>query len=268
MMRAALPMYDLPELRPATDEFWAGLARHLRAEGIDGVPERIEHPADYEAHWLASDLLFSQTCGYPLRHRLRDRVRYVATPSYAVEGCGRGTYRSVVVVRADAPYAGLEDLRGATAAFNDTQSQSGMNALRASVALLSRNGRFFGRVVKTGRHEASIRAVAAGDADVATIDCVTWACLRRYRPAEVAGLRVLCLTAETPGLPFVTAGNADDELVRRLRAGLARTVADPALAAARSVLFLDDVVVLPDDAYLAIDRMEQDAIARGYPELA
>jgi len=26
--------------------------------------------------------------------------------------------------------------------------------------------------------------------------------------------------------------------------------------------------VLPDDAYLAIDRMEEDAIAAGYPQLA
>jgi ABC-type phosphate/phosphonate transport system substrate-binding protein len=267
-MRAGLPMYDLPEMRAAIDAFWAGLAGHLRATGIAGVPLRIEHPVDYATHWLAPDLLFSQTCGYPLRHRLRGRVRYVATPSYAVEGCGRGTYRSVILVRADAAVRDLEDLRGARAAFNDRQSQSGMNALRASVAPLSRNGRFFDRVIRSGRHEASIRAVADGEADVATVDCVTWACLRRYRPASVERVRVLGMTAEMPALPFIAAHSVSAESIRQMRAALARTIADPALARVREALFLSDIVVLPANAYLAIDRMEEDAIARGYPQLA
>jgi ABC-type phosphate/phosphonate transport system substrate-binding protein len=267
-MRAGLPMYDLPELRAATDAFWAGLAGHLRAAGIAGVPLRVEHPGDYEAHWLASDLLFSQTCGYPLRHRLRGRVRYVATPSYAVEGCGRGTYRSVILVNEKSSAKTVEDLRGRTAAFNDLQSQSGMNALRASVAPLSRNGRFFDRVIRSGRHEASIRAVADGEADVATVDCVTWACLRRYRPASVERVRVLGMTAEMPALPFIAAHSVSAESIRQMRAALARTIADPALARVREALFLSDIVVLPANAYLAIDRMEEDAIARGYPQLA
>jgi hypothetical protein len=60
-MRAGLPMYDLPELHAANDALWAGLAGHLCAKGIAGVPLRIERPVDYETHWLAPDLLFSQT---------------------------------------------------------------------------------------------------------------------------------------------------------------------------------------------------------------
>ncbi|MEX2200031.1 MAG: PhnD/SsuA/transferrin family substrate-binding protein [Dongiaceae bacterium] len=267
-MRAGLPMYDLPELRAANDAFWAGLAGHLRAEGIAGVPLRLEHPGDYETHWLAPDLLFSQTCGYPLRHRLRNRVRYVATPSYAVEGCGRGTYRSVVLVNEKSSAKSLGDLRGRIAAFNDTQSQSGMNALRAVVAPLNRNGRFFARVIQSGRHEASIRAVATGAADVATVDCVTWACLQRYRPASVGRLRVLGMTQETPALPFIAARTVSAEKIRRMRVALARAIADPALARVREALFLSDIVVLPESAYLAIDRMEEDATALGYPQLA
>ncbi|MEX0808643.1 MAG: PhnD/SsuA/transferrin family substrate-binding protein [Dongiaceae bacterium] len=267
-MRAGLPMYDLPELRAVTDAFWTQLASHMRAEGINDVPLRLEHPIDCEAHWLEPGLLLSQTCGFPLRHCLRDRVTYVATPSYAVEGCGRGTYRSAIIVRADAPIGRLDDLRGATAAFNDMQSQSGMNALRAAVAPFSREGRFFDRVIESGRHEASIRAVADGEADVAAIDCVTWAYLERYRPAEIAGLRVLDMTAEMPGLPFVTAGDATAEQLAKLRASLTQAMLDQALAAVRDALFLSGIVVLPEDAYLAVDRMEQGAADRGYPQLA
>jgi hypothetical protein len=39
-MIATLPMYDWPQLRSSTDAWWAGLARHLRAAGID-APDRL-----------------------------------------------------------------------------------------------------------------------------------------------------------------------------------------------------------------------------------
>lgn len=268
MIRASLPMYDLYEMQGATNEFWQGLARAFRREGIDDVPDRLEAPVDYEEHWLSPDLFFSQTCGYPLRHALRDRVAYVATPSYAVEGCGNGTYRSVILVNERSAAQTLADLRGRTVTFNDPHSHSGMNVLRAMIAPLSKDGVFFGQVIESGRHEASIRAVAEGEADVAAIDCVTYATLERYRPDAIAGVRILGLTAEAPTLPFITALDAGADRIARLRSGLARAFADPALSDAREALFLEAVVVLPDDAYLAIDRMEQDAMERGYPALA
>ena len=43
-------------------------------------------------------------------------------------------------------------------------------------------GRFFSRVVTSGSHPASVAAVARGEADVAAIDCVTYALLDRYLP--------------------------------------------------------------------------------------
>lgn len=268
MSRASLPMYDLREMQAATNEFWQGLAGAFRREGIDDAPAHLETPADYVAHWLVPDLLFSQTCGYPLRHALRGRVAYLATPSYVVEGCGQGTYRSVILVATRSEARSVADLRGMTAAFNDTQSHSGMNALRATVAPLSRGGKFFGRVFQSGRHEASVRAVAEGRADVAAVDCVTFETLRRYRPRAVEGVRVLAMTDEAPALPFITAMSTDGDRLARMRAGLRRAVADPDLSGARAALFLSDIVVLPEDAYGAIDRMEQDAIALGYPALA
>ena len=35
MAVASLPMYDLPELREATDAWWRGLARAFAAEGLE-----------------------------------------------------------------------------------------------------------------------------------------------------------------------------------------------------------------------------------------
>src|SRR5262249_9918497 len=215
MPLASLPMYDLPELHAATDAWWQGLARAFRREGIADVPDGLDRRQCYRDAWLARDLLFSQTCGYPLVHALAGRVELVATPSYGAEGCEGSNYCSLVIVRADSTVGAIEDLRGLRCAINGHDSQSGYNTLRALVATVAKEGRFFGSVAVSGSHMASLAIVASGQADVAAVDCVTHGLLARYRPQALAGTRVLCRTASAPSLPYVTRAGADADLLRR-----------------------------------------------------
>ena len=268
MALASLPMYDLPELHAATDAWWQGLARAFRREGVADVPDALDRRPDFQPVLLSPDLLFTQTCGYPLTHALAGKVTLLATPCYAVDGCAAGDYRSLVIVAADNPAAGIADLRGARCAINGTESQSGYNALRALVAPLAEGGRFFGTVAVSGSHRASIGLVAMGQADVAAIDCVTHGLLSRHRPAVLAGTRVLCRTAAAPNLPYVTRLGADADLLARLRGGLQRAMADPALTIVRDSLLLTGIAVLPLSAYDRITAIETAAVAVGYPELA
>ncbi len=267
MTVASLPMYDLPEVRAATDAWWQGLARAFRREGLVDVPEVLDRRQNYKEVWVSRDLLLSQTCGYPLKHSLDGRVQLVATPCYEVDGCEGPSYCSFVIVGADLPAGHVGDLKGLRCAINGAESQSGCNALRALVAGFSERGRFFGRVDVSGGHAASIALVASGQADVAAVDCVTHALIARDRPAALAGTRVLCRTASAPGLPYVTRGQADPDLLRRLRAGLERAVADPALTAARDTLLLTGMAVLPLSDYDRITDMENAAIAAGYEKV-
>src|SRR3546814_15586928 len=87
------------------------LAAAFRAEGLAGVPERLTRDGDHAALWTAPDLLFSQTCGYPLTHALAGRVTLVATPTYGCPGCDGGPYRSEILVRRDAPAGRPEERR-------------------------------------------------------------------------------------------------------------------------------------------------------------
>lgn len=265
---ASLPMYDLPELREVHDDLWRGLARAFKREKVPGVPDRLTRSGALEHDWRAPNLLFSQTCGYPLTHAWRGRLQVVATPVLAAPGCRAADYCSMLLVRAGDPARRLADLRGRVAAINSTDSQSGCNALRAAVAPLARDGRFFGRVVQSGMHAMSLAMVATGEADVCAVDCVTFALLRRYRPVAVEGLRVLARTRRAPALPYVTRADAPRGLVQRLRAGLFAAFADPAVDAAREALFLQDVTVLPDDAYDRILRMERRVRSLGYLDAA
>jgi hypothetical protein len=88
----------------------------------------------------------------------------------------------------------------------------------------------------TGAHVASVAAVAGGHADLAAIDCVTWAHLKRWRPEATGKLRVLAWTAAMPGLPLITASGTPDETRRILADVLDEVAADPALADVRATL--------------------------------
>ncbi|MGP1394812.1 MAG: phosphate/phosphite/phosphonate ABC transporter substrate-binding protein [Inquilinaceae bacterium] len=239
MPLASLPMYDLPELRAATDAWWAGLATEFRRAGVDAVPDRLTRSPDPQDDWGDPDLLFSQTCGFPLTHAFAGRLTPLATPCHAAPGCDGPLYRSAVVARADRPDRTIGGFRGAVAAVNGFESQSGWNALAALVSpLADASGAFFGAVRVTGSHAASLAALTEGVADIAAVDCVTLALLARHRPAAVAGLVRVAWTDAAPALPYVTRSDAHPDLVGRLKAGLAAAMEDPALADARAALLI------------------------------
>lgn len=199
---AAFPMYNRAELRPGFDALWSATRHHLRAAGFHDAPERLTLVEDdLLSFWQRPDLLLSQTCGYPFRHFLKDRVTLVGTFDFGLEDCEPGFYRSAIVVRADDPRLSLQDFQGATFACNDLHSQSG---LAAPLVAAQRAGVRFGATRLSGAHIASARMVAEGQADIAGLDAVTWRYMSKFDP-WTQNLRVLTWTEPTPGLPLITA---------------------------------------------------------------
>jgi ABC-type phosphate/phosphonate transport system substrate-binding protein len=267
-MIAALPMYDLPEIAVATDAFWHGLRSHLVAHGATDVPRERARPDELYAHWLERDLLLSQTCGYPLTHNLRGRVRYLATPTYRAQGCGEGTYCSVVLVRGDDTAKKASDLAGRKVAFNGTDSQSGYNVLRHYLALEGVEPGSLGGAIESGAHRRSASMVKAGVVDFCAVDCVSWALLQQNAPRETEGLRVLAETASAPCLPFITSLETPVEILGCLRSALSVATTDPVLEECCEALLLDGASVLEEDVYDVILRQEREAAAKGWSQLS
>ncbi len=263
---ASLAMYDWPELQAANDALWSAIAGRLAEQGL-AVPERLTRGVDLDAVWTSPALLLGQTCGYPLMTALGRRVQLVATPRYKARGCEGPFRRSAMVVRARTPIRSLAQLRGRRCALNDRASDSGMNLLRAAIAPLAAGAPFFSKVIVTGSHLASAEAVATGAADVAALDAVSHAHLRRLRPELAEELRVLGWTGSTPGLPLITAAKTDGATLRVLQDALAGVAQDPTLADARRALLLDGFSLLPRRYYGLTLHIEERAQALGYPEL-
>lgn len=241
---ASLPMYDWPEVRAATDALWACLREAMRACGL-AAPDALSRDAP---HWEHPALALGQTCGLPYRTRLHDRVTLVGAPDYGLDACPPGFYRSALVARADDPRA-AQDLAAAPFAYNAVDSQSGWAAL---VATLGPRRPEAG--LATGAHRASIRAVAAGAADVAAIDAASWRLALAWEPAA-ARLRVAGWSRPTPGLPLITAAGRDPAPYAAAAAeGIAALD-----AASRAALGLRGFAPLAPADYLGPAQRTQDA---------
>jgi ABC-type phosphate/phosphonate transport system substrate-binding protein len=236
-----MPMYDMPEVSAALDSLWRGFATNLRREGLDDVPGALIHGHHLDRLWDDPELWFSQCCGYDLVNGQAGRLVPIAVPRYGAPGCEGCDYSSLIVVRDDHGADDVLEMRGAVCVINGPDSHSGMNALRALVAPVSERGRFFSQVKISGTHADSLDMIRRGTAEVAAIDCVTFALLGRHRPAALSGIRKLGRTYPAPGIPYVTRAALARDTVTRMRAAVFRSFADPDLATARQALFLDGV---------------------------
>ncbi|HSS66104.1 MAG TPA: PhnD/SsuA/transferrin family substrate-binding protein [Gammaproteobacteria bacterium] len=264
---ASLPMYDFEEIRAQTDALWRHLARAMRRAGVEEVPASLTRQDPCHELWSRRDLLFSQTCGYPMVREYRSRLRPVAVPRYAAPGCSGSEYCSAILVREGANHRDIAAFRGAVCAVNSPVSQSGYNVLRALIAPLAENGRFFSKVKLTGSHIGSIASVGAGEADICAVDCVTHALVSRYRPSALDGTRVMSYTPRCPGLPFVTRADLDADQFKRLRIAVHEAFADGEGEAIRAALFIQGVDDTRFENYRVVLEMESAAAASGYMEI-
>lgn len=263
-MLISLPMYAV--VRDDVEQFWQAFRRQLVALSQNVFPANLSWPDDLLTHWQQPALMLSQTCGFPLVAFL-PHVQLVGAFSYDAPGCDGPYYRSFLLARQEDSHAALADFRGRTVAFNSTDSQSGYNSLRALIAPLADNGRFFGEARETGGHRHSLAFVQQRKADIAAIDCVTLALLRRNEPQALDGLSIIGETAAAPGLPLITAATTSPETLSLLRLALLDTVADPQNEALCERLLIRDFTVLPREEYHVIQKMKDDAWQLGVSQL-
>jgi ABC-type phosphate/phosphonate transport system substrate-binding protein len=238
-------MYDFGAAQAANDRLWALIRDGLRGRGAEAPDALTRGEHAYWDAWQSPDLLLSQTCGYPFRARLHDRVTYVGTPDYAVDGCAPGHYRSVLVVRADDPRQNLAEFDGAGLAYNEPLSQSGWAAPQTAAARL---GLRLPPAVRTGGHRLSAQAVAGRRAEIAALDAVTFALMQAAGDPSARQVRVIGLTDPTPGLPFITARDRDPApLFAAVEEAIAALSPED-----RATLRLRGIVRLPVADYLAV----------------
>jgi phosphonate transport system substrate-binding protein len=163
-------------------------------------------------------------CGLPyvmLRDRPEPAASLIAAPVMkAPRYNNQPKYYSDLIVRNDSPYKTLQDLKGRTYVYNDEISNSGYNLPRYRLLQLGLTGGFFGKVLRSGSHEESIRMVAAGEADASFVDSLVLdydrekglGHAREVRVIESVGPAGICPLAASSKLPAAVS----DEIRRQL----------------------------------------------------
>ena len=264
-MQVSFPMYPSPAA--AQERFWLGLKKWFDYFGVKHAPDFLSHPLDLHRHWAIPDVLLSQTCGYPLVTELNNKVQLIGAFAYAAEGCHGVSYRSFLVARRQDQAAHLSEFRDRKVAYNSLQSQSGYNCLRAQIAPLAINGHFFAHAIESGSHHHSIEMVVNHDADLAAIDCVSFAFFERNHPDLMAQIKVIGKTRLTPGLPLITNIHSSNHTIIAIQKALNATMTDDSLIETRQALMITDFQALPIDAYDICLDMQRQAISLGVDSL-
>ncbi len=232
-------MYPFESLRIAWERLYGAVAR-----SVPGAPDRLRWDLDAHDTWLNPKLAVGMACGWPLVTELRQRVRVIGTFVYGIDGESSHTYRSVIVAREATTVA---DLAGGTLAFNSIDSLSGFVSMIA--ALPPDQAAWPGPTVETGAHLASIEAVGDGRADVASIDALTWAYIKRDAPQVQQGLVIIDRGPEVPHLPLIASLATGDDSIAEWRAAFAEVGRDSAMAATLDTLLIEGFVALDTHDY-------------------
>lgn len=156
---------------------------------------------------LAGAVDYGFICGYPYilaRDQPVPKVELVAAPVPKDPRYGqKPVYFSDLIVRADSPFKSIQDLRGRTYVYNEETSNSGYNMPRSYLVKLGLTHGFFGKVLRSGSHEASIRMVAQGLADASFVDSLVLDYDRTKGFADAARVRVIDSLGPAATVPFV-----------------------------------------------------------------
>ena len=174
----------------------------VRTEFVKDLPwkerERGFDEGTIEVCWM---------CGWPYAERadtLSTDLGLLAAPVMADPRYrDRPIYFSDIIVRADSRFQAFGDLRGASWAYNEPKSHSGYNVVRYFLAKQNIDGSFFGSVVESGSHAASMDLILAGEVDGSAIDSTVLESFGRSCPEIAPLLRVIGTIGPSPGPPWV-----------------------------------------------------------------
>jgi ABC-type phosphate/phosphonate transport system substrate-binding protein len=236
-------MYPFAHLRDAYDELWAAVAARL-----PDAPAALDREVDLSTAWHSPDLLVAQTCGWPLVSELADEVEVIGAFDVRAPFAAECRYRSVLVA---AKPLGIEVWKQDPATV---VAQNGPASLSGWVSMLWAWGGTPPNVLHTGGHVLSMRAVAAGEAQVASIDALSFEFLAETERATVGRLHVIGHGPLVGTLPLVMSkalAHRRDEV----RAAFAAAVTDPSSADACARLRINAFVPVGLDHYASLGSL-------------
>lgn len=177
---------------------------------------------------------------------------------------GQPKYFSDLIVRKDSPYQSLQELKGRTYVYNDEISNSGYNLPRYRMLQLGLTTGFFGKVIRSGSHEESIRMVAAGEADASFVDSLVLDYDREKGLGHAHEVRVIESVGPSGIAPLVASARMPTDLRDKLQHALVTMHEDPEGRKLLDEALLERFSLVDDSNYDDIRAMKEAAEKAGF----
>jgi phosphonate transport system substrate-binding protein len=200
---ARIPLVSM--LSPGADTFYAALARWLSAEALPLSFERTDPWSLRRALIERGEPAIAALCGQAyVAQRAAARLHLLVAPvPIDADAQGLPVYFSDVVVGRKSRVRAFDELRGSVFVYNELDSLSGYNAVRAHLLERGEPHGFFRAAIASGDHRSSLDMVTSGLADVAAIDSIVLAAELARRPGIADEIRVVRRLGPYPSPPIV-----------------------------------------------------------------
>lgn len=175
----------------------------------------------------------------------------------APQAYGQTVYSAYIIVARDSPITRFEELRGGTFAFTDPDSNTGRLVPEFMLAKKGETpGTFFSRHIFTYAHDKSIKAVAQGIVDGASVDSLIWDYADKRNPQFTSKTKIIRKSAPYAIPPVVVRPGLDGELKKALKRVFLAAHADPEGKEILNKMMIDKFVEIDDKAYDSIREMK------------
>lgn len=201
-----------------------------------------------------SDVAFICTGAY-LAAREEFPLDIIAVPVVA----GETVYNSVIVTAKSSPARSFMDLKGKSFAFTDEFSLTGHLYIQARLAELKQTSSFFSGTVFTGSHDNSIKTVAEGFSDAASVDNLVYQALLLRGDFHAKQLKIIERSPPFGIPPVVARHDLEAGLKARLRAILLAMHKDEAGARILKTLSIERFVAPAPGLYDYAEKVYKDS---------
>lgn len=171
---------------------------------------------------------------------------------------GKTVYYSYIIVNRDSTISGFEGLRGKSFAFTDPLSNSGTLVPTYMLARMHETpNTYFSKTIFTQTHDKSIKAVAQGIVEGASVDSLIWEYENRTNPEFTSRTRVIKKSPPYGIPPVIVRPGLDPELKEQIRAAFLNAHQDPKGKAILAGMMIDKFVPIEDSAYDSIREMDK-----------
>ncbi|MEK6743127.1 MAG: phosphate/phosphite/phosphonate ABC transporter substrate-binding protein [Nitrospirota bacterium] len=176
----------------------------------------------------------------------------------APQAYGQTVYYAYIIVAKDSTITRFEELRGRSFAFADPDSNTGRLVPEFMLAKIGETpDSFFSKHVFTYAHDKSIKAVAQGIVDGASVDSLIWDYADKRNPQFTSKTKIIRKSAPYAIPPVAVRPGLDRELKKELKRVFLAAHADPEGKEILKNMMIDKFVEIDDKAYDSIREMKE-----------